>query len=237
MTLLVSILVVVAATALAAARLRARAQPLARRIDAVLPQTQCRQCGHDGCGPYAEAIAAGEAINRCPPGGTAVVRKLAAITGRPAVPLDVTRGAYKPRQLAFIDEARCIGCTLCIRACPVDAIVGSAKLMHTVIASDCTGCELCVPACPVDCIVLEPLRRRAADLVPGHARARAASARRRFEQRSARLDRERREHAERMAAKSSRTPEAARTAADEARKHRIVEAALQRARARLAALP
>lgn len=129
---------------------------LADRIDALLPQTQCEQCGYHGCRPYAEAIVTGEAdINQCPPGGSAGVAKLAALLGRTPIPLNPENGVEKPRTLARIVEADCIGCTKCIQVCPVDAIVGANKLMHTVIADDCTGCERCVPACPVDCIVLE----------------------------------------------------------------------------------
>ncbi len=128
---------------------------LTERIDAVLPQTQCRQCGFAGCMPYAAAIADGSAdIDRCPPGGMAGVVKLSAVTGLPVRPLDITRGSTKPPALAVIDESACIGCTLCIQACPVDAIVGGAKRMHVVVAELCTGCELCVPPCPVDCIAL-----------------------------------------------------------------------------------
>jgi electron transport complex protein RnfB len=131
-------------------------ESLARRIDALLPQTQCTKCGYDGCRPYAEAIAAGAAdINQCPPGGDAVVMKLAQLLGRAAKPLNAENGVYRPPQVAVIDEAICIGCRKCIQACPVDAIVGASKLMHTVIASWCTGCELCIPPCPVDCIALE----------------------------------------------------------------------------------
>ncbi len=128
-------------------------ESLADRIDAALPQTQCRRCGYPACRPYAEAIARGEAaINRCPPGGGQGVRTLARITGRPVLPLDPEYGAETPPRVAIIDEAVCIGCTKCIQACPVDAIVGANKLMHTVIADLCTGCELCVAPCPVDCI-------------------------------------------------------------------------------------
>jgi electron transport complex protein RnfB len=131
---------------------------LAQRIDALLPQTQCTRCGFDGCRPYAEAIADGRAdIDQCPPGGDAGVVKLAALLGREPKPLDPTYGEFAPPRVAVIDEATCIGCTKCIQACPVDAIVGASKLMHTVIASWCTGCELCIPPCPVDCIVLEPV--------------------------------------------------------------------------------
>ena len=131
---------------------------LARRIDALLPQTQCTKCGYAGCRPYAEAIARGEAdIDQCPPGGDEGVMKLAALLGRAAKPLNPVHGEYRPPQVAVIDEAVCIGCTKCIQACPVDAIVGAPKQMHTVIADECTGCELCLPPCPVDCIALVPL--------------------------------------------------------------------------------
>lgn len=133
-------------------------RPLADRIDDLLPQTQCGQCGFGGCRPYAEALARSEVdINRCPPGGTAGIHALAALLDRPPRPLDPACGVEKPAAVALIDEAACIGCTKCIQACPVDAIVGAAKHMHTVIAELCTGCELCVPPCPVDCIAL-PLR-------------------------------------------------------------------------------
>lgn len=132
-------------------------RPLATRIDALLPQTQCGQCNFAGCRPYAEAIARGDAdINQCPPGGDAGIRALAQLLGREIKPLNPAHGTQKPRVVALIDEAVCIGCTKCIQACPVDAIVGAAKLMHTVIADECTGCELCLPPCPVDCIALVP---------------------------------------------------------------------------------
>jgi electron transport complex protein RnfB len=127
---------------------------LADRIDALLPQTQCRRCGYDGCRPYAEAVVAGAPINRCPPGAEIVVAKLAALTGRPVVALDPACGTSGPFVTARIDESTCIGCTLCIEACPVDAILGGAKRMHTVLAALCTGCELCVAPCPVDCITM-----------------------------------------------------------------------------------
>jgi len=131
---------------------------LARAIDALLPQTQCTKCGYDGCRPYAEAIARGEAdINQCPPGGDEGVARIAVLLGRKAKPLNPANGLYRPPQVALIDEATCIGCTKCIQACPVDAIVGASKLMHTVIASWCTGCELCLAPCPVDCIALVPV--------------------------------------------------------------------------------
>jgi electron transport complex protein RnfB len=131
---------------------------LVRSINALLPQTQCTKCGYEGCRPYAYAIAEGTAdINQCPPGGDAGVAKLAALLGRAPKPLNPANGEYRPPQVAVIDEEICIGCTKCIQACPVDAIVGASKLMHTVIASWCTGCELCIPPCPVDCIALLPV--------------------------------------------------------------------------------
>jgi electron transport complex protein RnfB len=137
-----------------------RASPtieLAARIEALLPQTQCAQCGYAGCRPYALAIANDEAdIDQCPPGGAAGVRALAELLGRAPKPVDPKHGVHKPAQVALVREAECIGCTKCIQACPVDAIVGAPKLMHTVIAELCTGCELCLPPCPVDCIDLIP---------------------------------------------------------------------------------
>jgi electron transport complex protein RnfB len=160
---------------------------LADRIDDLLPQTQCEQCGFHGCRPYAEAIAAGDAgIDRCPPGGSAGIARLAALLDRPLVPLDPTHGVEKPRTLARIVEADCIGCTKCIQVCPVDAIVGSSKLMHTVVADLCTGCELCVPACPVDCIALDAM-----PLAQSEDRVHADAARQHFQRRERRLAHER----------------------------------------------
>ncbi|HEY8329462.1 MAG TPA: RnfABCDGE type electron transport complex subunit B [Rhodanobacter sp.] len=177
---------------------------LADRIDAVLPQTQCEQCGYHGCRPYAEAIARGEAeINQCPPGGAAGIEKLAALLQRPVLPLDPVHGVEKPRMLARIVEADCIGCTKCIQACPVDAIVGASKLMHTVLADDCTGCELCVPACPVDCIVLEPMPP--AQIDTAHANA----ARAHFQRRETRLERQRAEREAELAARKAAVDTAA----------------------------
>ena len=130
---------------------------LTERLDRILPQTQCGQCGYPGCRPYAEAMAAGDAdIDRCPPGGDSGARALAHVLGVVPKPFDRSRGEHKPPLVAVIVEADCIGCTKCIQACPVDAIVGASKHMHVVIEPLCTGCELCIPACPVDCIVLEP---------------------------------------------------------------------------------
>lgn len=164
-------------------------------IDALLPQTQCRRCGYDGCRPYAEAIAAGETdINRCPPGGDATVARLAELTDRAIKPIDPECGDASVAKVAFIREDECIGCTRCIQVCPTDAIIGAAKQMHTVIEFDCTGCELCVPACPVDCIDMpasgpesgQPLWPPQRDIDT----ERAARARELFEARQKRLNRQ-----------------------------------------------
>jgi electron transport complex protein RnfB len=176
---------------------------LATRIDALLPQTQCRRCGYAGCTPYAEAIAANEAdINRCPPGGDVTILALARVLGREPMPLDTTRGEHTPPQRAVIDEEVCIGCTKCIQACPVDAILGAAKQMHTVIADECTGCGLCVPPCPVNCITMVVTGPDAVPAIDTGARARADRARRRFQRRNLRLAQERAEkdHSKRRAA-------------------------------------
>ena len=143
----------------AAVRFKVESDPVVDKIDAILPQTQCGQCSFAGCRPYAEAIARGEAdINQCPPGGEIVIHALADLLGRDAKPLNPEHGVEKKaKTVAVIDENWCIGCTLCIQACPVDAILGAAKQMHTVIADECTGCELCIPPCPVDCIAMVPL--------------------------------------------------------------------------------
>lgn len=140
----------------AALRFRVDGNPLVEKIDAILPQTQCGQCGYPGCRPYAEAMAKNEAeINQCPPGGEAGIRQLAELLGAGFKPLNAEHGHTKPKSLAVIDEQTCIGCTLCIQACPVDAIMGASKQMHTVIYELCTGCELCIAPCPVDCIRME----------------------------------------------------------------------------------
>ncbi len=142
----------------AAIRFRSEGNPIADQINDLLPQTQCGQCGHPGCRPYAEAIANGEAINKCPPGGEAGIQALAALLDVEPLPLDDEHGEEAPaKTVAYIREDECIGCTKCIQACPVDAILGAAKQMHTVIASECTGCDLCVEPCPVDCIDMLPL--------------------------------------------------------------------------------
>ncbi len=201
----------------------------AEAIDALLPQTQCTKCGYGGCMPYARAIAAGEAdFNQCPPGGAAGIEKLAALLGREAKPLNPANGTEHPRALALIDEARCIGCTLCIQACPVDAIVGAAKLMHTVIAALCTGCELCVPPCPVDCIEMLPLPEAQAPWT----RALADAARARFQFRGLRLAREQAERAAHLAHKAQEKLEQPMPDA----KKTVILAALERAKARTAGI-
>lgn len=136
----------------AAIRFRVESDPIVEQIDSLLPQTQCGQCGYPGCRPYAEAIANGDELNKCPPGGQATIDKLADLLGREAKPLDAAHGEEDVKKVAVIREDECIGCTKCIQACPVDAILGAARQMHTVIADECTGCDLCVEPCPVDCI-------------------------------------------------------------------------------------
>ena len=144
-----------AALGYASIKFKVEGNPLIEKIDAILPQTQCGQCGYPGCKPYATAIAEGEAdINLCPPGGQEGVQRLADLLGREVKPLNAEEN---PKQVAIIDEQTCIGCTLCIQACPVDAIVGAAKQMHTIVEPLCTGCELCVKPCPVECIRMEPI--------------------------------------------------------------------------------
>ena len=176
------------------------ASPLADRLNDALPQTQCTRCGYPDCRSYAEAIASADAqINQCPPGGREGVARLAALTGRAVVPLNPANGEEGPRRLAVIDEGWCIGCTLCLDACPVDCIVGGPKQMHTVIDSLCTGCELCIPACPVDCIALVDASRPRTGWDAWSA-GQAAEARSRFAWHRARLERNRREYDERLAA-------------------------------------
>ena len=202
---------------------------LAEAIDALLPQTQCTKCGHSGCMPYAHAIAAGEAdINQCPPGGEAGIARLAAMLGRCAKPLNPANGAERRRAVALIDEARCIGCTLCIQACPVDAIVGTAKRMHTVVAELCTGCDLCVPPCPVDCIDMLPLPAAEASW----SEAMANAARERVRYRSLRLKREQTDRARRLARKAQ---EKSGQPIPDAKKA-VILAAVERAKARRAGI-
>lgn len=143
----------------ASVRFKIEGDPVVDQIDSILPQTQCGQCGYPGCRPYAEAMAKGEAeINQCPPGGEQVIVALADLLGREVKPLNEEHGEHKGKTVVVIDEQVCIGCTLCIQACPVDAIVGAAKQMHTVVADECTGCNLCIPPCPVDCIHIIPVQ-------------------------------------------------------------------------------
>ena len=152
-------LIIGVALGISAIKFKVDGDPIIEKIDSILPQTQCGQCGYPGCKPYATAIANGEAdINQCPPGGDDGIHKLADLLGVDYKPLNEEHGVPKPKSVAIIDEKTCIGCTLCIQACPVDAILGSAKHMHTIIEKECTGCELCLPPCPVDCIDMVPIK-------------------------------------------------------------------------------
>ena len=227
---------------------------LADRIEDLLPQTQCTKCGYPACRPYAEAVACGEAnYNQCPPGGEDGVARLAALLGKPVIPLNSANGVERPRPLAVIDEQVCIGCTLCMQACPVDAIVGAPKHMHTVVAELCTGCDLCVPPCPVDCISMPPVTGDATGW-DAWSQPLADAARERHNRREARLAREREAAEARVAARRSSaaasgattaaatapagnvsTPSAspastAENADAEAKKRAIIQAALERAR-------
>jgi electron transport complex protein RnfB len=231
---------------------------LIAKIDAILPQTQCRQCGFDGCEPYATAIAEGRApINRCPPGGEQGIRHLAQLLGVSPLPLNTAHGVTKPKAVAFIEESACIGCTLCIAACPVDAIVGAARLAHTVISAECTGCELCIPPCPVNCISMAPVNAisysgdtHAPDTAPQQSptatlsfssqqdeRMKASErARMRYRSRLRRLAREKVEREEKLAMatgapKSGNTPLPDPVAAIAGIKRAAIEAALARAKA------
>jgi electron transport complex protein RnfB len=220
-------------------------KPLADQLEDLLPQTQCTKCGYPACRPYAEAMARGEAeINQCPPGGIEGVRRLAAATGRPVIPINPANGVERPRPVAFIDESLCIGCTLCIQACPVDAILGAAKQMHTILPSLCTGCDLCVAPCPVDCIAMVPVTGAATGW-NAWSQVDADAARSRHDLRSARLQREREENDARLAAKAVEkmravTAEATNTPeelAEKERKRAIIAAAMERARLKAAGNP
>lgn len=225
---------------------------LAERINDALPQTQCTRCGYPDCKAYAEAIALEQApINQCPPGGIEGIAVLAKLTGRPALPLNPDHGVEGPMTVAVIDEAWCIGCTLCIKACPTDAILGSNKVMHTVIESACTGCDLCLPVCPVDCIEMVPISGESTGWAAWSSES-ATQARQRYEARQTRLIQEEHAHAVRTEAKatmkladleahtrpleniSSQTASAETDAVDKemARKRAIIEAALAKAKAR-----
>lgn len=215
---------------------------LADKVEDLLPQTQCTKCGYAGCRPYAEAIASGAAeINQCPPGGIEGVARLAGLLQRAVIPINPVNGIERARPVAFIDEALCIGCTLCIQACPVDAILGASKQMHTILPSLCTGCDLCVAPCPVDCISMLPVagERTGWD---AWTQQQADAARARHDLRAERLERERRENDARLAAKAVAkmkevTAEATNTAAEVAEKERkraIIAAAIERARQKAA---
>jgi electron transport complex protein RnfB len=224
---------------------------LIEQINNALPQTQCTRCGYPDCQRYAEAIAQGEAdINQCPPGGTEGVERLAALTGKPALPLNPENGLEGPRTIAIIDEAWCIGCTLCVKVCPTDAILGSNKVMHTVIEAACTGCDLCLPVCPVDCIEMVPVSNERTGWSAWSPEL-AQQARLRYEARQIRLIKEDEEHASRQQVKAEMklADLAAHTRFDAnfatglamtsenadkemARKRAIIEAALVKAKAR-----
>ena len=217
-------------------------QALAQRIDALLPQTQCTRCGYPDCATYALAIACEEAqINQCPPGGAQGIERLAQLTGRPALPLDAQFGRESPRTVAVIDEAWCIGCTLCIKACPTDAIVGSHKHMHTVIEAACTGCDLCLPVCPVDCIQMVNV----SDALTGWAAwspEQADTARQRYGQRQHRRQQQEQVQQNQALAKAqahlndlenhTKVTPGADKAAELARKRAVIEAAMAAAAAK-----
>ena len=215
---------------------KAEGKSLVGQIDAVLPQTQCTQCDFDGCKPYAEAIAAGEAkINQCPPGGQDGVNALAELLGRETLPLNEAHGETKPRRIALVDEKVCIGCTLCIQACPVDAFVGSSKVMTQVIAEECTGCDLCLPVCPVDCIDMiesNPIERgnnilqnEALNIRQDQERAIRDNWRNRFEFHQFRIERNKHERDELLKSKMIALKE--KMAKDKAQKEKINAAMLR----------
>lgn len=211
---------------------------LADQLEDLLPQTQCTKCGYPACRPYAEAMADGSAsYNQCPPGGIEGVARLAKVLGKKVIPINPVNGVERPRPVAFIDEAICIGCTLCIQACPVDAIVGAAKQMHTIVTDLCTGCDLCVAPCPVDCIAMIDVTSPKTGW-DAWSQAQADAARERHDFRSARLQREKEENEARLAAKAaaklqevqSETPSSDAEKAEQARKKAIIQAAIERAR-------
>jgi electron transport complex protein RnfB len=215
---------------------------LIEEIDAILPQTQCRRCGFSGCLPYAEAIAEERAdINQCPPGGDEGIGKLAQLLGKSPLPLNPAHGVYEPRTVALVNEEACIGCTLCIQACPVDAIVGAIKQMHTVIAAECTGCELCVAPCPMDCISMISKERLGysarnqldnTDNESGRDdKSAAAHRRKRYRYRLQRLEQEKRKKEGRTAQKSEAVLVTNSSSVAENRKKAAIQAALARARA------
>ena len=217
--------------------------PSAADILAVLPQTQCTRCGYPDCAAYAQALHEGSAdINQCPPGGTAGVQRLAVLTGRAPKPLNPDNGLEEPRTVVFIDEAWCIGCTLCIKACPVDAIVGANKLMHTVMEAYCTGCELCLPVCPVDCIEVETVSGSATGWA-AWSQEQADEARQRYEFHKLKSQREALENAQRLQAKAELklSDLAAHSQHTDPvvldKKRTVIEAALARARAKRGQAP
>jgi Na+-translocating ferredoxin:NAD+ oxidoreductase subunit B len=212
---------------------------LADRIEYLLPQTQCTKCGYPACRPYAEAIATGEAhYNQCPPGGTEGIRRIANLLGKPVIPLNPLNGLERQRPVALINESLCIGCTLCIQACPVDAIVGAAKQMHTVLPDVCTGCDLCVAPCPVDCIAMVNLTDERTGW-QAWSQPQADAARQRHDFRAFRLKREKQENDAKLAAKAnakSKEIEAGsglnlEQQAEQQRKKTIIQTAIERARA------
>lgn len=211
---------------------------LADQLEDLLPQTQCTKCGYPACRPYAEAMADGSAsYNQCPPGGIEGVARLAKVLGKKIIPINPVNGVERPRPVAFIDEALCIGCTLCIQACPVDAIVGAAKQMHTIVSDLCTGCDLCVAPCPVDCIAMIDVTSPKTGW-DAWSQAEADAARERHDIRSERLQREKDESDARLAAKAaaklqevqSETPISDAEKTEQARKKAIIQAAIERAR-------
>ena len=204
---------------------------LIEQIDAILPQTQCGQCGYSGCLPYATAMAEGTAdINQCPPGDEEGIQQLAAILGVPFKPLNIRYGVPKPKTVALIDEEFCIGCTFCIQACPVDAIVGAAKFMHTVLAVECTGCERCLAPCPVDCIRMVPVAPTEIDEEPRLKRLAADKARVRYQNRLRRLGSDWQQKADKLKKKAS-SHRIAVASVDENRKKTTILAAMERAKA------